>query len=110
MQGQVFTLRLTLDFSDLSNQGFAFDTLQGDIELSNKNAFIKKLIIDGPVKKHEGKVMKIFINIFILLSLVTSSFSFASQADEELSTNGIKQLVPLEKIYKKKKDKKFITL
>lgn len=41
--------RLTLDFSDLSTQGFAFDTLKTEVELSDGNATIKNLTMEGPV-------------------------------------------------------------
>jgi len=40
--------RLTLDFSDLTQKGFGFDTMTGDFELSRGNALVKKLALDGP--------------------------------------------------------------
>lgn len=40
--------RLTLDFSDLTDKGFAFDTIAGDFELKEGNAHTRNLVIDGP--------------------------------------------------------------
>ena len=40
--------RLTLDFSDLTQKGFAFDTMVGDCQLiGGGNAVVKKLNLDG---------------------------------------------------------------
>lgn len=46
---QTVTRRLQLDFSDLSTQGYSFDTLQGDINLEHGMATTNNLSLDGPV-------------------------------------------------------------
>ena len=40
--------RLTLDFSDLTGKGFAFDTIKGDFELKDGNAYTTDLVLKGP--------------------------------------------------------------
>jgi uncharacterized protein YhdP len=40
--------RLTLDFSDLTGKGFAFDTIKGDFELKDGNAYTNNLVLKGP--------------------------------------------------------------
>ncbi len=40
--------RLTLDFSDLTEKGFAFDTIKGDFELKDGNAYTNNLVLKGP--------------------------------------------------------------
>lgn len=40
---------LTLDFSDVSKQGFPFDTMRGNFMLKNGNAYTKDTYWDGPV-------------------------------------------------------------
>lgn len=44
---QALPRRLALDFSDLTQQGFSFDTMKGKLELSNGNLLVKKLTLDG---------------------------------------------------------------
>jgi uncharacterized protein YhdP len=40
--------RLSLDFSDLTEKGLAFDTVHGDFELRDGNAFTSNLLLRGP--------------------------------------------------------------
>lgn len=40
--------RLTLDFTDLTDKGFAFDTITGDFEFRDGNAYTKNLLLKGP--------------------------------------------------------------
>ena len=40
--------RLTLDFSDITDKGFAFDTITGSFKLDSGNAHTRDLVIDGP--------------------------------------------------------------
>lgn len=40
--------RLTLDFSDITDKGFAFDTIAGSFRLDSGNAHTRDLVIDGP--------------------------------------------------------------
>jgi uncharacterized protein (TIGR02099 family) len=40
--------RLALDFSDLTDKGFAFDTARGDFELHDGSAFTDDVLIKGP--------------------------------------------------------------
>ena len=40
--------RLTLDFSDITDKGFAFDTIGGTFELKQGHAHTRNLVIDGP--------------------------------------------------------------
>jgi uncharacterized protein (TIGR02099 family) len=40
--------RLALDFSDLTDKGLAFDSVQGDFELRDGNAFTSNLLLRGP--------------------------------------------------------------
>ncbi len=40
--------RLALDFSDLTEKGLAFDSVQGDFELRDGNAFTRNLLLRGP--------------------------------------------------------------
>lgn len=41
--------RLSLDFSDLTQKGFGFSTMQGNFELKSGNILVRKLHIDGSV-------------------------------------------------------------
>jgi uncharacterized protein YhdP len=40
--------RLTLDFSDLTDKGFAFDTIRGTFEFRDGNAYTTDLVLKGP--------------------------------------------------------------
>ena len=40
--------RLTLDFSDLTDKGFAFDSIRGDFEFRDGNAYTSNLVLKGP--------------------------------------------------------------
>ena len=40
--------RLSLDFSDLTEKGLGFDTVHGDFELRNGNAYTSNLLLRGP--------------------------------------------------------------
>jgi uncharacterized protein YhdP len=40
--------RLALDFSDLTDKGFAFDTARGDFELHDGSAYTDDVLIKGP--------------------------------------------------------------
>jgi len=40
--------RLTLDFSDLTDKGLAFDTVRGDFDLRGGNAFTDNVLVKGP--------------------------------------------------------------
>ncbi|WP_348240492.1 AsmA-like C-terminal region-containing protein, partial [Salmonella enterica] len=40
--------RLALDFSDLTDKGLSFDTIHGDFELRDGNAYTNNLLLRGP--------------------------------------------------------------
>jgi uncharacterized protein (TIGR02099 family) len=40
--------RLTLDFRDLTEKGFAFDSIRGDFDLRDGNAYTTNLVLKGP--------------------------------------------------------------
>ncbi|MBS0395416.1 MAG: hypothetical protein JSR54_12375, partial [Proteobacteria bacterium] len=40
--------RLTLDFSDLTEKGFAFDSIHGDFDFRDGNAYTTNLVLKGP--------------------------------------------------------------
>ncbi len=40
--------RLALDFSDLTDKGLAFDTVQGDFDLRDGNAYTENVLLKGP--------------------------------------------------------------
>ena len=40
--------RLSLDFSDLTDKGFAFDSIHGDFSLENGDAYTQNLLLKGP--------------------------------------------------------------
>jgi uncharacterized protein YhdP len=40
--------RLALDFSDLTDKGFAFDTVHGDFELRDGSAYTEDVLVKGP--------------------------------------------------------------
>ena len=40
--------RLALDFSDLTDKGFAFDTVRGDFDLHDGSAFTDNMLVKGP--------------------------------------------------------------
>jgi uncharacterized protein YhdP len=40
--------RLTLDFSDLTDKGFAFDHIRGDFSFQGGNAYTQNLVLKGP--------------------------------------------------------------
>ena len=40
--------RLALDFSDLTDKGLAFDTVRGDFDLNDGNAYTENLLVKGP--------------------------------------------------------------
>ena len=40
--------RLTLDFSDLTGKGFAFDSIRGDFDFHDGNAYTNNLVLKGP--------------------------------------------------------------
>jgi len=45
---QTLPRRLTLDFSDLFDKGFAFDRIEGEFQLEQGNAYTNRLAMDGP--------------------------------------------------------------
>ena len=40
--------RLALDFSDLTDKGLAFDTVRGDFDLRDGNAYTDNVLVKGP--------------------------------------------------------------
>src|SRR5258708_12299587 len=40
--------RLALDFSDLTDKGLAFDTVRGDFDLRDGNAYTENVLVKGP--------------------------------------------------------------
>lgn len=46
---QTIPRRLSLDFSDLSQKGYSFDTVLGDFNLQNGNAYTNNLRFNGPL-------------------------------------------------------------
>ena len=47
--------RLALDFSDVTDKGLAFDTVQGDFELRDGNAYTQNLLLKGPAVGHRHR-------------------------------------------------------
>lgn len=45
---QALPRRLTLDFSDLFEKGFSFDSMKGDFSIRNGNAYTDNLVMEGP--------------------------------------------------------------
>lgn len=52
---QTIPRRLTLDFSDLSHNGYSFDSFNGNFSLAAGNMNTSKTVMDGPVAKVEMK-------------------------------------------------------
>jgi uncharacterized protein (TIGR02099 family) len=50
---QTLPRRLSLDFSDLFQKGFAFDRIEGVFELENGDAYTNSLLMEGPSAKVE---------------------------------------------------------
>jgi uncharacterized protein (TIGR02099 family) len=48
---QTIARRLSLDFSDLTHNGFSFDVMRGDFSLEKGNAYTNKFYLNGPVAK-----------------------------------------------------------
>src|SRR5262249_12772809 len=48
---QTLPRRLRLDFSDLTDSGFTFDTMRGSFKLDQGNAFTKEAYVKGPVAR-----------------------------------------------------------
>jgi uncharacterized protein (TIGR02099 family) len=48
---QTIPRRLSLDFSDLFEQGYSFDSMKGDFKLRNGNAFTHNAKFDGPIAR-----------------------------------------------------------
>lgn len=75
--------RLSLDFSDLTKEGFSFTKLEGDFELSRGKAMVQKLDIDGHVAhvKAHGLIGLVSKNYDLMLSVIpkiTSSIPVAA--------------------------------
>jgi uncharacterized protein (TIGR02099 family) len=51
---QALPRRLTLDFSDLFQKGFSFDTLAGSFTIEKGNAFTDNMYMDGPAARIEA--------------------------------------------------------
>jgi uncharacterized protein YhdP len=51
---QALPRRLTLDFSDLFQKGFSFDTLAGSFTIEKGNAFTDNMSMDGPAARIEA--------------------------------------------------------
>jgi len=52
---QALPRRLTLDFSDLFQKGFSFDTLAGSFTIEKGNAFTDNMYMDGPAARIEAQ-------------------------------------------------------
>ena len=50
---QTLPRRLSLDFSDIFQKGYSFDSLKGDYTLTSGNIFTDNMRFDGPVAKVE---------------------------------------------------------
>lgn len=50
---QTLPRRLSLDFSDLFEKGFAFDRIDGDFDLEEGNAYTSRLLMEGPAARVE---------------------------------------------------------
>lgn len=48
---QTIPRRLSLDFSDVFQSGYSFDSIKGDVNFQNGNAIAKNVSFDGPVAK-----------------------------------------------------------
>lgn len=64
--------RLQLDFSDLSKEGFAFDSIDADVSINQGIADISKLIVSGPSAtiKLEGQLGLVKENVDMKMSIL----------------------------------------
>ncbi len=74
--------RLLLDFSDLFKKGFSFDTIKGDFQLTEMNAYTDNLHIAGPaadiyVSGRTGLVQQDYDEIVTLVPRLTSTLPIA---------------------------------
>lgn len=75
--------RLSLDFSDLFQKGYAFDTLRGDFRFNNGSATTQNMRFDGPIARVEihgriGLSHKDFDLVLNVTPYVTSSIPVAA--------------------------------
>lgn len=75
--------RLSLDFSDIFQKGYSFDSMHGDFTFQNGNAYTKNLRIDGPVASVgiDGRIglkNKDYHFILSVTAYVTSSLPLAA--------------------------------
>lgn len=80
---QTIPRRLSLDFSDVFEKGYSFDSVKGDFTFKNGNAFISNMRFEGPVAKVavDGRVGLTAKDLNLVLSVyahVTSSLPVAA--------------------------------
>jgi uncharacterized protein YhdP len=80
---QTIPRRLSLDFSDIFQKGYSFDSLRGDYTISNGNVNTKNMRFDGPVAKVaiDGRIGLVKKDVNFELSVtpyVTSSIPVAA--------------------------------
>ncbi len=80
---QTIPRRLSLDFSDVFQKGYSFDTFRGDFRFENGNAFTSNTAFNGPVAKVaiDGRIGLVARDYALTLSVtpyVTSSIPVAA--------------------------------
>lgn len=80
---QTIPRRLALDFSDLFQKGYSFDSIRGDFTIKNGDIFTKNLHFEGPVAKIDingriGLEKKDYNFILSVFANVTSSIPLAA--------------------------------
>ena len=77
--------RLDLDFSDLTDKGLAFDTVRGDFDLRDGNAYTENLLVKGPAAEigligRVGLKNKDYDQTAVVTGSVSSSLPLAALA------------------------------
>ncbi len=80
---QTLPRRLMLDFADIFAKGFAFDSIEGDFDLAQGNAYTNNLVMDGPAARVEvsgrtGLADQDYDQVVTVLPQVSSSLPLAS--------------------------------
>jgi len=80
---QTLPRRLSLDFSDLFEKGFAFDRIEGWFELEKGNAYTNSLLMEGPSAKVEisgrtGLAAKDYDQLAVVTPALSDSIPIAS--------------------------------
>jgi uncharacterized protein (TIGR02099 family) len=77
--------RLALDFSDLTDKGFSFDTVRGDFDMRDGNAYTDNVLVKGPAAEigligRVGLKTKDYDQTAVVTGNVNSSLSLAAFA------------------------------